>query len=85
MFVVDEYCKSTTRTATFPAVNIEDLKNFPILLPSMKEQHDIVAHIEKAMSKIDKNIEKSTRKIALLKEFKQSLITEVVTGKRKVI
>lgn len=79
LFVVDEYCKSTTRTATFPAVNMEDLRNFPVLFPSLEEQHAIVAYIEQETSKIDKHIEKSTRRIELLQELKQTIITRAVT------
>jgi len=33
---------------------------------------------------IDKNIQTEERKIELLKEYRQSLISEVVTGKIKV-
>jgi type I restriction enzyme S subunit len=34
---------------------------------------------------IDKTVSIEHRKIELLKEYKQSLISEVVTGKRKVV
>lgn len=84
LFVVDEYCKTTTRTATFPAVNMDDLKNFGITIPPVSEQQSIVAHIEKEVEKIDTQISKAHRKIELLDELKQSIITEAVTGKIKV-
>lgn len=84
LFVIDEYCKTTTRTATFPAVNMDDLKNFGITIPPIQEQQTIVAHIEKEVEKIDTQISKANRKIELLEELKQSIITEAVTGKIKV-
>lgn len=84
LFVIDNYCKSTTRVATFPAVNMNDLKNFCVTLPSIQEQQSIVAHIEKKITKIDSQITKANRRIELLEELKQSIITEAVTGKIKV-
>lgn len=84
LFVIDNYCKSTTRVATFPAVNMNDLKNFCVTLPSIQEQQSIVAHIEKKITKIDSQITKANRRIELLEELKHSIITEAVTGKIKV-
>jgi len=84
LFVVDDYCKTTTRTATFPAVNMEDLKNFLVCIPPIDEQKEIVGQIEKRCAVIDASIGKANRQIELLQEYKQSLITECVTGKRMV-
>lgn len=85
LYVIDEYCKTTTRTATFPAVNMEDLKNFHVVFPSCEEQHEIVAYIKRETARVDASISRAERQINLLQEYKQSLITEVVTGKRKVV
>lgn len=84
LFVIDDYCKSTTRVATFPAVNMDDLKNFGVTLPSIQEQQMIITHIENETGKIDSQISKANRRIELLEELKQSIITEAVTGKIKV-
>lgn len=84
LFVIDDYCKSTTRTATFPAVNMDDLKNFGVTIPPLQEQQAIVAHIEDEVGKIDSRISRANRRIELLEELKQSIITEAVTGKIKV-
>lgn len=84
LFVVDDYCKTTTRTATFPAVNMEDLKNFIVCLPPINEQCALISFIKERSRSIDAAIAKANSKITLLQEYKQSLITEVVTGKRKV-
>ena len=84
LFVIDDYCKSTTRTATFPAVNMDDLKNFGITIPPLQEQQAIIAHVEDKVGKIDLQISKANRRIDLLEELKQSIITEAVTGKVKV-
>ena len=84
LFVIDDYCKSTTRTATFPAVNMDDLKNFGVTIPPLQEQQAIIAHIEQETGKIDFQIAKANSRIELLEELKQSIITEAVTGKIKV-
>ena len=79
LFVIDEFCKSTTRTATFPAVNMEDLRNFYILIPSIKEQKAIVTYLDKILSGIDKAIAQQQRMIDLLNERKQIIIQQAVT------
>lgn len=49
------------------------------------EQTEIVDFIENELRKIERTLQKVHSEIALLREYKQSLISEVVTGKRKVI
>ena len=53
-----------------------------ILLPPMSEQ--ISTYLDTKCSKIDHIIATQKKKIAYLQELKQSLITNVVTGKIKV-
>ncbi len=65
-------------------LNFEVLRNFFIPTTSLQEQQQIVSHIEKQLSLIDSKIEKTKKVIELLKEYKTSLISEVVTGKRRV-
>ena len=84
LFVVDDYCKTTTKTATFPAVNMEDLKNFIVCIPPLDEQKIILTYLDKRCAELDNSISKAQKEIDLLQEYKQALITEVVTGKRKV-
>ena len=79
LFVIDDYCKSTTKTATFAAVNIDDLKNFEVAIPPFDEQLKIVSYINKVIQTYDTVISTHERRIALLEEFKQSVITEAVT------
>ncbi len=52
---------------------------FPI--PPIKERTLITEYIDEQTQKIDSNIKKETQRIELLKEYRQSLISEVVTGK----
>ena len=52
--------------------------------PSIEQQREISSFLNDRCKDIDKDIEKANHRIDLLREYKQSLITEVVTGKRKV-
>lgn len=52
--------------------------------PQLSEQREIVEYLNKECDAYDAAIDKANHQILLLKEYKQSLITEVVTGKRKV-
>ena len=79
LYVIDDFCKTTTRTATFPAVNMEDLKNFIVCLPNLEEQISIISFIHKKCGEIDKIISTQQKRIALLEELKQSIITHAVT------
>jgi type I restriction enzyme S subunit len=72
-------------TATaLPSMTARDLNENPICLPPYQEQVQIVAYIEAKISPIESAIAKAKREIELLKEFKQSIITDAVTGKIKV-
>lgn len=59
----------------------ENIKNFKFSLPPLQEQQQIVDYLDKETSKIDKLIDIETKRIDLLKEYRQSLISDVVTGK----
>ena len=45
----------------------------------------IVEYLDEQTQNINSTIEKETQRIKLLKEYRQSLISEVVTGKVKVV
>lgn len=62
--------------------NVFERMPFPV--PPITEQQEIASYLDKRCAQIDASISKAQREIELLQEYKQSLITEVVTGKRKV-
>ena len=55
---------------------------FPV--PPLSEQLSIVAHLDARCSKIDALIAKLHEELSSLKEYKQRLISDVVTGQIKV-
>ena len=79
LFVIDAYCKATTKTSTFPAVSMELLKNCHVVFPLVQEQQAIVDYLDKKCSEIDNVISAQQKRIALLQELKQSVITHAVT------
>lgn len=57
------------------------IENLFVNLPSYSEQTKIAEYLDQQTQKIDITIAKETQRIKLLKEYRQSLISEVVTGK----
>ena len=62
----------------------KQLREIKFGLPPIEEQAQIVDYLDEQTSKIDTTISKEEKRIALLKEYRQSLISNVVTGKIKV-
>ena len=79
-FPFDRYSTSTA----LPSMTSRDLGNNDVCVPPLSEQEEIVEYIERKIKPIDASITKAKREIELLKELKQSVITEAVTGKIKV-
>lgn len=63
----------------------DEFKEFRIPLPPISEQQAIANFLDEQLALIDKNIELESQKIEKLKEYRQSLISNVVTGKIKVV
>ena len=57
------------------------LNQLIIPIPPIGQQTQIVEHLDEQTQKIDSTIEKETQRIELLKKYRQSLVSEVVTGK----
>lgn len=73
------YLFNLSTTGLIPGVSINQLKDFEIILPSIKEQQQIANFLDKAIAKIDTLIEKQTKQIELLKEKRQAVISHAVT------
>lgn len=64
--------------------NYQMMKGMYLPVPPLSEQRAIVSYITERTSKIDTLIEKQTKEIECVKEYKQRLISDVVTGQVKV-
>ena len=60
------------------------LKNIPFIEPPLSEQHSIVTYIEEKSTKINSLISYLQSEISYIKEYKQRLIADCVTGQIKV-
>ena len=65
-------------------INYSKLKQFSIPVPPLSEQKQIVSYLDTKCAKIDKLITNITKEIECIKEYKQRLISDVVTGQIKV-
>lgn len=61
-----------------------DLCKLNIILPPKETQQRIASYLDKKCSKIEETIQNQQQVIEKLKAYKQSLITEAVTGKVKI-
>ena len=64
---------------TVDSVRLYMIQNFLMTVPTKEEQRDIVSYLDKKCSEIDKVISAQQKRIALLQELKQSVITHAVT------
>ena len=71
-------CKQSTNLASISQSSIKEL---PVLLPPTHEQEEIITYLDEQTQLIDTTIQQEEQKIELLKEYRQSLISNVVTGK----
>ena len=64
--------------------NYQMMKSMYMPVPPLSEQRSIVSYLDAKTSKIDKLIANITKEIECIKEYKQRLISDVVTGQIKV-
>ena len=64
--------------------NYQMMKGMYLPVPPIEEQHAIVSYITERVEKIDSLLEKLNKEIECIKEYKQRLISDVVTGQIKV-
>ena len=69
---------------SYPAINSSVLVEIKIVVPPIVEQKSIVKHIKSNISEFNRYIELEEKRKTLLLEYRQSLISSVVTGKVRV-
>lgn len=67
-----------------PKLNKQDVKTIYILVPPISEQKEIIEFLDNRCEEIDQIIYKQKESLEILKKYKQSLIYEYVTGKKRV-
>ena len=79
-----EQLKIMAVSSAQPKLNKDNVRELKVVYPSLAEQEVIVSYLNEETQKIDSRIFKEEKRIDLLKEYRQSLISSVVTGKIKV-
>lgn len=70
-----------TRSAAIPMLSQEQIGNLQIVLPPIEEQNIISTFLQVAKMKFSDSIAQLSISIEKLKEYRQSIISEAVTGK----
>lgn len=71
--------KSKGNATTFDELGMGTYKHHKVCIPPLSEQEAIAAYLDKRCGEIDKVITTQERRIELLREMKQSIITRAVT------
>jgi type I restriction enzyme S subunit len=70
--------------ATVESIEMDWFLYFPVVLPSLEEQDRIVEALDSRCASLDQTVKQNEATIKQLKEYRQSLIYEAVTGKIEV-
>ena len=70
--------------STQPSMSRVDYENMKFPVPNKEERELITKYLDLRLSKFETLLKKQNSKISLLKEYRQSLISSVVTGKIRV-
>jgi type I restriction enzyme S subunit len=76
---------SEIRETGQPNIGMEDFGKMKVMLPTISEQEEIIDFLVIKTKEIDDLVSMEQKKIELLKEYRQSLISEVITGKIKIV
>ena len=72
--------------STVHHLNMSDIRSLELpRLPSLRTQRKIASFLDRKTQQVDKLVSEEQRSIELLKEYRQSLISDAVTGKIDVI
>jgi type I restriction enzyme S subunit len=79
--VSTNYVESLLSGSALRRISIAKVSNMPIVVPPLHEQEVILDSLKKRFAKIDNATDNIHTQIKTLKVYRQSLISEVVTGK----
>lgn len=81
---ITEFDNKIDKTGQQPNISTNEISNIYIPYPSLAMQKIIINEIKKHFADIDLLIEKAQQEIASIKEYREALITDLVTGKRSI-
>lgn len=80
----DTQIRDSSKQSTVTNLHLEKIREFVLIKPPISEQDDIVAETHKKIKPIEKVIELENKRVEKFQEYRQSLISSVVTGKIRV-
>lgn len=83
-FVEEFYRNGRGIVADLWTTRYQEMKNIEIPIPPLSEQRAIVSYIEAKTASINKLIDAYEQQVERIKEYKQRLISDAVTGKMNV-
>ena len=81
---IKEYFTFELTGTTIYNLSLRSIRNTPIPFPDLVEQEQIVKYLDQQTQEIDTLVSIEQQRIETLKEYRQSLISEVITGKVRV-
>ena len=79
--MAEHYLVASASSTTIAILDSEVLRNMPLAVSPLPEQTAIVKYLDAQTSKLDTAIAVARREIELLREYRERLIADVVTGK----
>ncbi|MEG0381426.1 MAG: restriction endonuclease subunit S, partial [Kurthia sp.] len=67
--------------STFKRINVDDIRNYVIVIPPIEEQECILKNLDQKIEKYDSLINFAVKQIQLMQERRTALIPSAVTGK----
>jgi len=75
---------SSSKTVTMTTISQDKIASIKLTRPDINEQKTIADYLDKACTNLDKTKETIAKQIKTLTQYRQSLIHECVTGKKRV-
>jgi len=82
---IQEFDSRIDKTGQQPNISSNDIGEIKITIPNEDEQKEIISFIDEKCGDIENKKTKTEKLIELLTEYRTALVSEVVTGKVKVI
>lgn len=73
-----------SKASAQPSLSMETIRGIKIIIPTLKEQTEIVRYLDEKCIEIDDITTNKKEQLGTLEQYKKSLIFEYVTGKKEV-
>ncbi len=80
----ENYFKDKADGTTIPHLDQDSIFNTNFKIPPLPQQKAIAQYLNNKTAKIDQSIAKTEKEIALIKEYKEAMISEAVVGKLNI-